>query len=178
VLITEARTGLETVLSVLASSPREAVYCLINEEDKRIAIYSTSNFISHISRLSQELSSANNREIRRDLNKVKVTILETVFRDKRHRNNLYRSIVQKYKRLGWTFYKDTNITQYKLKESYRHRNAVLYYVLTLENPKGRSIVVGVFEKARDARTFKASHYPDAEVITEVVVADNDLTKSW
>jgi hypothetical protein len=182
-LIADHSTALETVLSVLATAPKECVYCLINEADRRIQIYSTSNFVSHLNYLIQNLGSLEHQQLRRDLNKVKVTILETKFDTKRHRDNKYRTLVQRYRSEGWTFYRDTNITLYTLKENYRMRDGVLYYVLELENPKrgrkkDRNILVGVFNSHREAMAWKAKHYPLTGMITEVVVADNDETKSW
>lgn len=169
---------LETVLGVLAQSPRECLYAVINESDKRIQIYSTSNFVSHVSRLAQELEHLNNRLLKEDLHKVKVVVLYTEFRDKKHRYNLYRSEIQKYKNLGWTFYSDRNIAQYTLHEAYRYKDHVLYYVIELVARNNDRIVVGVFSKAREARDWRDTNYPNRDIITEIVVADNDLTGSW
>lgn len=170
-------TGLSNLLSILGSAPKECLYALVNEEDKRIQIGSTSNFIAHISKLAQELGSLNNRVLCADLGKLKLLILETEFRDRAHRKNRYREIHTRYKNLGWSFYSDTNITKYKLKTSYKSRNHVLYYVIELESNK-RRLVVGVFKTARDARSWKQTHYPDENMITGVVVCDNEETKSW
>lgn len=176
-LIAEPQTGLETVLSTLASSPKEAVYGLFNAEDKRCQIYQTSNFVSHVCKLVQEMGCLDHWQLRMDLSKVKLVILETEFRDKTHRSNKYRSLVHRYKEEGWTFYKDYNLAQYKMKEGYKRKGSDLYYVIELIGNK-RRLVIGVFRKAKEAREWRAHHYPNRDIITEVVVADNESTKNW
>ncbi len=177
-LIAEDLRPLETILNTLSTSPKECLYAVINESEKRIQIYSTSNFVSHVSRLAQEMNSLKYRLLRDDLNKVKVIILETKFRDKRHRDSLYREYTQQYKNNGWVFYSDRNIAQYKIHESYKYKNNVLYYVIELVTGDGRYTVVGVFSKYKEARDWKQTSYPNEDMITGIVVCDNDLTSSW
>lgn len=171
-------TALENVLGLLAGSPRECLYALINEQDKRIQIYNTTNFISHISRIAQELNALNYQLLRSDISRVKVVFLETQFDSKLQRDNKHRSLVQKYRNEGWTFYSDTNTALYKLKESYKMRDKKLYYVLELENKQGRRILVGVFRKYKDAKHFKQTNYRNEDMVTEIVVSDNNETRSW
>lgn len=70
-----------------------------------------------------------------------------------------------------------NLAQYKLKQSFRSKDKVLYHVVELEGNK-RRLVVGVFNKAKEARSWIAINYPEEDMITEVVVADNEETKNW
>lgn len=170
--------GLENVLGVLTQSPRECLYCLINENERKVQVYSTSNFISHISRLVQEMNSLNNKELKQDLLKVKLVILETEFDNEEHRKRRFVSVCNKYKDSGYTFYRDTNIAQYSLKESYRYKKGQLYYVLELENPRGDRTLIGVFKRAKEANEFKKLHYSNPEIITEVVKSQNEETQLW
>lgn len=172
--------ALETVVQVLSTSPKECLYCLINEKDKRIQVYSTSNFLSHLSKLVQELGSLNNKELLIDLknNKARLLILETEFPNKLSRNNKFRQVVQKYKNLDFGFYNELSVVQYRLREIFRYRNNKAYYVIELVGSKGTEpVVVGVFTKWREARGFQDKYYPSG-CITEVVIADNDETRTW
>jgi hypothetical protein len=170
--------GFSSLLRYLSQAPKECLYALINESDKRIQVYSTSNFIGHISRIAQEIGTLENRILKHDLEKIKLCILETEFDTKLHRDNKYRALVTKYKAEGWEFYSDTNIAQYKIKEGYKTKDKQLYYVLELEDRNKRRLVVGVFDKASEARLWKYRNYPREGIITEIVIADNEWTRNW
>jgi hypothetical protein len=170
--------NVETVLQDLCSLPKEAVYCLINEKDKRVQVFQTSNLVSHIGKLVLEIGSLNNKNLRLDLNNIKLLIVETKFENKESRNNVFKKTVEKYKKLGYEFYNELSVAQYKLKESFQYRNHKAYYVIELVGAKGsKPIVVGVFTKWREARTFQDKEYPNG-CIEKVVFADNEDTKNW
>lgn len=160
--------SLETILKVMSSCPKECLYAVINECDKRIQVFSTSNFISHISRLAQELGHLNNKPLLEDLQNIKVVILETEFRDKKHRYSLYRREIQKYKDGGWTFYSDRNVALYRLNQGYKYKGHKLYYVVELVARNGDRTVVGAFTKAKEAKRFISEHYSN-DIITEIVI---------
>lgn len=172
--------NLETLLATLASAPKECLYALVNKKDKHVQIFSTANFISHISKVTQELNTLKYKSLAADLDKIEVVILETSFgTGPTSRPNKLRKHESTYKKDGWTFYKDLNLARWKLKEGYKQWNQTLYYVLELETKAGQRCVVGVFSKAKDASSWKAANYPLGDnIVVEVVVADNELTRSW
>ncbi len=170
--------SLETILFTLANSPKECVYSLVNEKDRKVQVFSTSNFISSVCRLVQDLGNYNNEELLKDLNNIKVCILETEFNSKESRNNSYKRIVARYKTQGYEFYNELVVVQYRLKESFQYKGGKPYYVYELVSHKGsKAIVVGVFSKYREARSWSEGHYPNG-TIPKVVIAENIETKTW
>lgn len=177
-LITNQFKSLETLLGVLSTCPKECLYCLINESDRRIQVYSTSNFISHISKLIQELGNLNNKAIKDDIQNIKVLILETEFNNSISRNNRFKQVVEGYKAKGYKFYNDLSVVQYRIRESYRYKNYKAYYVIELLGSKGsKPILVGAFSKYREARAFQDKYYKHG-IITSVVFSDSEETKLW
>lgn len=167
---------LETLPGLLSVCPRKCLYAFINESDKRIQIYKTSNFLFHISRLFNEIENLNNREIRNDLSKIKLLILETEFNSDIQMNIKYRNLVNRYSNNGYIFYKDSSIVNYCIKESFRRRNGKMYYVIELENTRGDCILLGVFRSSYDAKSFINSNYGNG--VVDIIVSDNDITKMW
>ncbi len=166
---------IETLFKGLCSLPREAVYCLVNDSSKRIQIYSTSNLVAHLSRLTQEVGNYNNKELLKDLENLEFRILETEFPHEDSRSLKFKQLVEKYKKLGYEFYNDLNVASYRLKESFQYRDYKPYYVVGSKGTK--SILIGVFSKYREARSFQAQYYPEG-TIPKIVVAENEETKGW
>lgn len=172
------KLSIETLFKDLCMLPKEGLYCLINEEDKKIQIYNTVNIISSISRLSQEIENLNNSELKKDLDKVKLKILETNFKCKDSRNIRYKQVIQSYKDRGYKFYNELSVVQYIVKETFQYKDLKAYYVIELVNPSSRiNIVVGVFRKYREARKFLKDYYPD-NTIPKITIAENEDTKLW
>lgn len=177
-LITSQFKSLETLMQVMATAPRECVYGLINESDKKVQVYSTANFLSHLTRLVQELGSVNNQAIKEDLENIVLVVLETEFPNIESRNNKYKTWVAKYKSQGYEFYNDLSVVQYKVKESFRYKDRKAYYVVELVSRKGgKAILLGAFSKYREAREFQNKHYKEG-IIGNVVYAENAETEIW
>lgn len=166
------------LLQTLAAAPRECIYALINEADKKVQIHCTTNFLTHISKLTQELSHLNNQALKADLDKIQLVILETNFNSAADRYAQYKRIAGEYRTKGYEFYNELSVVQYKLRESYKYKGGKPYYFIELVGGKGsKPVLVGVFAKWREARGFQDMYYKDG-IITKVVVADNELTRGW
>lgn len=167
---------LETLPVLLSKCPRKCLYALINESDKRIQVYKTSNFLYHIVRILNEIDHLNNRNLKDDIGKIRLVILETVFTSTVSMNIKYRNQIDKYRNLGYTFYKDSSIVNYNIKESYRQYKNKMYYMVELVNTRRDSVLLGVFRSASEARLFISTNYGNG--IVDIIVSDDELTKSW
>lgn len=160
----------------LTQCPKECVYALVNEADKRIQVYSTGNFLSHFSKLIQELGTLDHKPLVADLEKIELVFLETRFENRKHRDVKFKYQVDKYRNLGYNMYVDLSLTNYRIRECYKHRDGKSYVVLELRGSKGvKPILIGVFSKYKKAKAFLEEHYKDG-IVTDVVKASTEETK--
>lgn len=106
--------SLETIINfaALVASPDECIYALVNDEDKRVQIYSTKSFLSHLLKIVKESKLGCNGLMGEDTKKIRVVILETVLgKDTRFLVSKYRT---QYRDLGYSPYKSYRDANYKL----------------------------------------------------------------
>lgn len=158
VIIEDTKNVLETLLDL----NRATVYCLINEVDKKIQIYYSSNTLKHLSRLLDEIMvSGQWIALKNDIKKCKLVIIETT--DNKLRLGYW---IDYYRNQGYSFYKDISPILYSFNIKIEYFPKKLVYVLSLKNSTNE-IVIGKFNKKKEMEEFKRLHYPD-KVITKIV----------
>lgn len=151
--------SLETLLNL----PQCSVYALLNEVDKRIAVFTTRALFSHLTRLIENIKvSIEYEQMRIDSKNIKLVILETKYDP--IAVNYY---LETYTNNKYTLYKDYNITTYKFDKSIAYEKGKLYYFLYIVSNNGNRILLGKFNTHTELKQFIKKEYPD-NVINKVV----------
>lgn len=163
-LITKSNVTLETLLAV----PKSCIYAFINVKDKRIQLFSTTNFSQHVSRMVDEIStSVEYKSMYEDRSKVSLRVLETRVQEDMLRHKLGEH-TKLYQDKGYTMYKDMSISLYKLHKSIVYEDRKAVYKLELVSPnRSKRILLGMFNKHKDLETFMEAHYPNG-IVREVI----------
>lgn len=112
-LITTCIMSLETIINFagMVACPDECIYALVNDEDKRVQVYSTKSFLSHLIGIVKETKYGFNL-MGEDTKKIRIVILETVLEgNTRVLVSKYRN---QYKDLGYKPYKEYKDSKYRL----------------------------------------------------------------
>lgn len=160
------------VLKTLLALPKNAVYSLINNQDKEIFITYTTDTISSLTRLIKEARAGYGLHI--NLYKFHYKLLEISDKDSlKLRFNYWYDY---YQSQGYKLINKRRPVKFKLinfiGEDFRNRHKVLIYA-RLKN-QTNYITLGVFDKIKDCDSFINSYGG----IYSIKYASNDLTKEF
>lgn len=161
---------LELKISDLMGYRQSGVYCVKNQLKKYIQIYASRNMLDSINNLYKEIDYT---PLKNDMNDLCLEILE-ISGDTKYLKVLQSKWIEYYKKLGYSFYKEYNLVNYKLYDGAIKVNQTLYYSVYLQNKRRDKIILGIFSTKIDAIKWKNNSYPD-DIIVNLVFADNEFT---
>ena len=167
-LIKVLNLNLETLFNLKGNF----VYAFLNSENKRIQIFSCKQFLQHLSKAISEINTSGEySELKNDLNKIKICILETNFNDSlRLRQSHWIDV---YRNKGYKLYKDITPVKYSIETAVEMIGGKLRYILYLKNLRHDRIKVGIFSKKKELKSFIETHYKHG--VTAVVYHESIKT---
>lgn len=161
-------------MSIIETHSLNAVYCLVSHELKKMYV-AEGNVLKSLIRLYDSFNQGMNRDIQDDIDKLELQVLEV------SNDSEYRKL-----RVGYWMNHFKDYHQYRNRYPLTLRSGMSYRVLDdgyafyveLYDKKRRRRVVGVFEKEDEAVAFLNRYYPYKEYISQVVYAENELTKKY
>lgn len=161
------------LLKLLYNMPKNSIYALINEQDKEIFLTYSTNSLSSLTRLINEIKAGYGLSI--DLSKFQYKLLEEIKNQQilAFRFNYWYDY---FKNDGYKLYNKRKPVNYKLNytvgQDFRNKaNRLLYAIL---KNRSKEIVLGVFDNINECTTF-IQNYGDLYSIKH---ADNNLTKEY
>lgn len=158
-----------------------SIYCLVNEQDKKIDIRYTRDYNIAIQRLLGEINEGStkfSRVIQKDLQekRVQYRIIETVSLDLMKLRHAYW--VKYYNELGYISYRNrVNIVEYRVMILLNSETMCLEVVL--RNRANVKILVGIFDNVPELEEFVQQYYSEfnrTNIICDIVYSFNPLTK--
>jgi len=132
----------------LLNLPKQAIFILINEKDKKVYISYSSKFHNKLGSIAEQIRDNTWRwkEMIKDKKKLELKILETNI--ERHFVNYYRN---EYRNNGYTLYNETERIplQYQFKIQYSSRRVLVVAV----DKRWTRTILGRFETYEEARGF-------------------------
>ena len=159
------------LMLTLMDMNKPGVWAFVNDRDRIVYLSYTNNILTAVSRNLKELNDKTHscRRMIRDKSKLQIQIIESGCQKAK-----LGYWVDFYRNRGYSLYRNNNG-----EVTYKTRVAVtsdyLIHVL-LVNKRNDKIVVGVFSKMEEAKSFIQTHYPDK--IHKIVYSDNPLTKEF
>ncbi len=163
--------SLETVRKLSGGS----VYALKSRFKDRVQVYGTKNTWTHLGRLIEEIQNSGEYiELKNEIQDIDIVLLET---DIEVSNLKVRTTywIDKYKAMGFTFYKDLNPTRYVLETSIEHKAGRMCYCLYLKNKGNDRKLIGIFDRKKQLTSFVKEHYRDGRV-SAIVYHESVLVK--
>jgi hypothetical protein len=155
-----------SLLQDLVALPRACVYALVDEVGQRIQVFSTLCMTKHLGTMLDEISvSGEYKSLWQDIQKLKLIVLETI--DPKNRKVRHGYWVSYYRSLGWSFYKDNAPVTYSLETKVGFRFGTLSYFVWLRNKRKDKILVGIFTRKKEMKTWIDTYYPDG-IVRDVV----------
>lgn len=164
------------IMKDLFKLPESGVYALIEPTLNRAHIVSTTDILGSLGRLVDLMKNDKRySQLRGNYDTVVFVLLEsTVCRNNYRIKQTYWE--DKYKRMGYTLYVETQGVRYKAVVETVNVNFKLRPCVQLVSKNRKRVTVGVFESLNDAETFHSLYYKDG--VYDIVYAQNDLTKSY
>jgi len=153
------------------------VFALVNEFKKKIDIrYSfciTKSIVTILTKIRE--CSLEGDELVQDFNRlnIKFVILEEISKDSRLLRMRQAYWTEYYKNQRYKFYRYRNALEYRI--TIKIRNYLVY--IELQNKNHDSLIIGVFDKMKDAKKFIEDYYPKKKV-KSIVYALNALTRQY
>lgn len=135
-------------MDTLLRYPRNAVYALINDSDRRVYVSYSVDVLLAIRRLLVDYAVL---DADYKSGKLRIAILETAS-DKRTMQLYVEHYQIKYESLGYSFYKRNKFIQYKVQITIESDRLVYVFLVSRNYSK---LIVGIFSKMDQARAFKA-----------------------
>ena len=157
----------------LLELPKSGLFAFINEIDRKVDVYHTSNFLNAIERHITQIRLVCHpvQGLISDKNKIEIQWLEDVTDP--HICKLKQSHwVRYFEGIGYTSYRKRTALEYTVK--IRELHGLLRVVL--ENRNYDSIVVGIFDSKEACDIFVQKYYSDPNFL--ITYSDNELTKAY
>ncbi len=144
---------------ILFSTDQVSIYCIINEEDKKVLFGYTTSIASHIGFLHSNLP----KEIQEDRNKVQFKLIETYNKKKElYLKARVDELYKEYIDLGYTLYTSYKPLQWELYVSIEVDTRVKYdYVprpyIKLKTSHNRRYYIKVCDTLQEAEQFVSSN---------------------
>lgn len=164
------------LINSLSLLPEMCIFGLINEDNKAILIYRTTNIVTSLARIIREYKYSN-----KNILKLSLIIIEDI----KDSNNLwvrYNYWTNYYSNKGYII---MNRCKYNIKYKLRKQilgdfrpkfsSLPLFYVKIVSR-RYKEIIVGIFDKVIDMDEFIDKHY--ANGIDSIVYSSNKLTKEY
>lgn len=163
------------LIQKLKSLPEMCIFGLIDEVNKAIYLYRTSNIVTALNRILKEYKYSNN------VLSLPLIIIEDI-KDKDNLWVRFNYHITNYSNLGYTVMnKPRNRIKYKLRiqilADFRMKSNVrpLFYVKVVSR-RYKEIVVGIFDHISYMQEFIDAHYPNT--IDSLVYSSNSLTQEY
>lgn len=161
-------------LKNLVSIPKKSIYCFVNRNDKKIAIFFSRNTLASLSRNMEKFVQNLNIET------TEFEIIETI----NHDNDLrvrFDYWCAKYRNEGWEVLNQFRAVHYKALIEARVNLlsgdiSKAYAVVLLRSRGYKEIIVGLFDSVSDAKKFLKKKY--RRNIVSIIYADNEYTKHF
>lgn len=162
----------------LNSLPKQCVYGLFNEIDKRVYIGFTINILVTLPRLLNNINYSNSL-LKADLSKLEFRIIETIKENKSLRLR-YQYWCRNYSNNGYMLYREYKAIQYRtrievIRNPLDERTDLYMCAVKLVSRGYKELTVGLFSNAAEAEAFVSEHYTS---IDSIIYADNYLTKRY
>lgn len=158
--------------------PKQCIYGLINNTDKRIFLGYSTNIVTALGRL---INYSNNL-FKDDLDKLELIVIEPI----KNSNDLRLKLkywFKEYSNKGFLFYKKPiNLPSYKLRidlmadfRNVKEGNYLCY--VKLISRRYRELTVGVFNTYGEAELFCKKYYINGQV-NNIIYSNNKLSKEY
>lgn len=154
------------------------IYAIRNDGSKLVYVGYSKNLLASLGRILGDVESYGS--LKNDIPTAYVQVLctDASVLDSVKLTRLNVSLyAQQYKDAGYSFYKPTNLVKYKVDVKIYANQCQAFYVVDLVNSRNEKILVGVFTKAEEYKSFVSKYYPD-DTVTHFYSANNPLTKQW
>jgi hypothetical protein len=169
-LLDSSLINLETLMSLSSSF----VYALVNDSRKMVQVYGSVNMLVHLGHLLEEIrASGEYSTMLEDIQNLKIVLLETNVPSKDIKLTI-SNWISKYKDSGWILYKDISPMRLVLETRLEYRAGRLHYFLYAVGQGKYRLLLGVFEKKKDLKSFCHANYP-GDRISHVVVHESAST---
>lgn len=165
-----------TIMDNLNHLPEMCIFGLVNEDNKVIFIYRTTNIVTALSRIVKEYKYRN-----KNILKLPLVIIETIT----DKNNLwvrYNYWDKYYSNAGYIVANKCKYNiQYKLRKQImgdfrrKYDRVPLFYVKLISR-RYKEVVVGVFDNNDETEAFINKHYSNG--IDNIVYSNNSLTREY
>ncbi len=154
------------------------LYCLINEQDRKVDVRYSCNLLRAVASLVESISdnSVVPLEISKDASKLQLVVLEKNIEGLKLKHAFWQ---QYYKNLGYSLYRTKPGNKYVVEVSVDYvrelHQSHHYFVVRLKS-KGSTVTVGIFDQIEDLQDFVSEYY--SGVVVEIIFANNNLTSSY
>lgn len=134
-------------MDTLLRYPRNAVYALINDSDKKVYVSYSVDVLLAIRRLLADYAVL---DADYKSGKIRIAILETIS-DKKTMQLYVEHYQVKYEGMGYSFYKRNRFVHYKIQIAIETDRLVYVFLVSRNYSK---LIVGIFSKMDQANAFK------------------------
>ena len=174
--------SIETMVSYINVS---CVYAFINEQDKKIQVFSTTKGLTHmINSLSKMATSgdySHPEKMKKDFKKMKLVIIEKIETDSTETVLKIRHSywIEYFKSLGYSIYSENSPCQYSIETKVLSTGYKKLFGVYLTNRsrkrQGKDILVAVYTKKYEVDAFIEKHYGAG--VNDIVDDDESLLKN-
>ena len=158
------------------SLPKFCIYALICDETKRVLVGYSKNLLTSISRLNQDLETPKYMQLKNDIDKVYIKVLEVGVQDK-DRKIKVNNYVNNYLSLGYTLYCSSNLVKYTVHTEIMTISKNIFLVAFLKDKRCNKIIVGIFKTKNELNKFINTYYPN-NVCTGIYYSNNIYTNNY
>jgi hypothetical protein len=160
----------------LSHLPEMCIFGLINEHNKIVLIYRTTNIVTALSRIVNEYKYSN-----KNILKFGLIIIETIT-DKHNLWVRYNYWNNEYSNNGYTvgnkckYNMNYKLRKQALKDFRVKRHGPLLFYVKVVSRRYKEVIVGIFDKVEDMDAFVNKHY--ANGINNIIYSNNNLTRQY
>lgn len=150
------------------------LFALINDFDRKVYVGYSRNILDALKRIVSDLNDnlKTHKNIKEDFTKLRLVVLEKMT-DVRLMKILYNNYIEHYRNIGYTSYRNVIPIKLRVRIEITLDYKILVHLVCNNKTK---IVVGVFDKMKEADSFVADFYTDRKI--KLVYANNALTRNY
>ena len=150
-----------SLLRHIQQAPKTCVYSLVEPVQKRVQVFSTSDFLSHLIGVLGRVSDYGDMKLH--LETIELVIESTTETSTQDLKLAKERAIARYRDMGYVEYKTSYNTKYKLVTSTVYKDNKLVFKLDIETSNGTVITLGHFTSKRSLNEFMTTHYPNNTV---------------
>lgn len=154
------------------------IYAIKCDATKKVYVGYSKNLLTSLGRIMDDVVSYGT--LKNDIDRASIEILCTdasILNSTKITRLNVSLYAQQYKDAGYSFYKPTNLVNYRVDVKIYASNYKAWYVVDLINSRNEKILVGVFDREKECKAFLNQYYPDGKV-THFYSANNKYTIEW